>query len=97
MERESLGNGRYQYKTEKIGFIFSNWDGNEELLERFDKLPFKKVVFTDKHVDYSSAVYLRGYERKKGNVYATKNIFGKRYIDQFDYVEFINSLTETTT
>lgn len=44
-----------------------------------------------------SAFCLRGFSKVRGvkNIYATQYINGRRYIDQFDYVSFINSLKET--
>ena len=80
-----------------ICIILSNWGGREEHLIRFDNLPFKnKVVFTDcEFPEYKSAFCLKGYDctnGHNGNVYATYKITGKRYIDQFDYVSFINRM-----
>ena len=79
-----------------------------QLLERFDKLPFKhKVVFTaEKYPGIKSAVYLKGFKRfsklyrkykENGvpNIWMTHNLItGKRFIDQFDYVSWFNSITE---
>lgn len=66
------------------------------MLKRFDALPYKhKVVFASEPVeDIRSAFYLRKYDTGKKNLYRTISITGKRCIDQFDYVEFINSLQE---
>mgnify|MGYP004484061175 FL=1 len=80
--------------------ILSNWGGERiDQLERFEKLPFKnKVVFTDKeYPKYKSSFYLHGYRcsnGKNGNVYATQKISGKRFIDQFDYVQMLNRIIE---
>lgn len=76
------------------------WGGGKMTdLERFDALPFKyKIVFTD--VEYpliKSAVCLSGLRQpNKPNkqVYSTKSfITGKRYIDQFDYIDFFNKIS----
>lgn len=52
MERTRVSNSlseKFNYNTEETGFIFSNWNGNTDLLRRFDELPFNnKVVFTDR-------------------------------------------------
>lgn len=82
-----------------MGIMLTDWGGvNEPLLERFDRLPFKhKVVFVDRpYPQIRSAFYLRGFSRVQGvkNIYATQYLDGRRYIDQFDYVSFINSLNE---
>ena len=96
-EAYSKWNERKQrMNCQNMCIFFSNWNGDYELLKRFDKLPFKyKVVFTDKPYDeIRSAYHLKGYDKTKGNVYATQYISGKRYIDQFDYVSFFNSMVE---
>lgn len=90
---------------DNMGIMFSNFDGDEKILERFEALPFKhKVVFVDKPCDYKSAFYIRGFRMYKKiykilkpnsvpNLFQTQNFFtGKRFIDQFDYVDFMNSL-----
>ena len=41
-----------------------------------------------------SAVYLKNYDASRKNLYRTISITGKRCIDQFDYVNFINCLEE---
>lgn len=70
--------------------------GGGDLLKRFDALPYEhKVVFVPAPVDdIRSAFYLRKYDTSNKNLYRTISITGKRCIDQFDYVGFINSLQE---
>ena len=79
-----------------MGISLTNWNGITKELVRFDKLPFRnKVVFTDEEFPEIESVFcIKGYDcknGKNGNIYATQTITGKRYIDQFDYVEWINS------
>ena len=81
-----------------IGIMLTNFGGGEQrmdLLQRFEALPYKhKVVFTRVPVEgVKSAFYIKG-NRKKKNLYATQYITGKRYIDQFDYIGFINHLED---
>lgn len=84
-----------------------NWDnlfliGSErdgctyETIQRFDQLPFEnKVIFT--HVRYPgipSAYYIEGFEDKEelGMILNYKKQFlRRRYLDDFDYVAFLNS------
>lgn len=84
-----------------IGFMLTNWGGDIAVLQRFNSLPFKhKVVFVDTPYDneLKSCFYLRNfskYKRQGKNIYITQNVLnGKRFIDQFDYVAFINGLKE---
>lgn len=84
-----------------------NWDnlfliGSErgectyETIQRFDKLPYdNKVILT--HVRYpeiSSAYYIKGFEDQEelGMILNYKKQFlRRRYLDDFDYVSFLNS------
>lgn len=66
-----------------------------ESICRFDALPFRnKVIFTHKpYPEIASAHYLPGFEDEGGIRVATdtKNqFFIRRYIDQIDYVSFLN-------
>lgn len=82
--------------NDNIAFMLTNWGGQESVLKRFDKLSFKnKVAFSwQRYDDMKSVFFLKGYKRvrKKKNIYATQYIDGRRFIDQFDYIQFINNL-----
>ncbi len=77
---------------------FSNFNGDYELLKRFDNLPIKnKIVFVNHpYPEFKSAVYLKGFEKLEGvgQIYRAKNVFGKRYLDDFDYISYFNSLNK---
>lgn len=73
-------------------------DGDDctyESLRRFDALPYaNKVIFTHKpYPEFASAHYLPGFEAQ-GQVYRPTDFKNqlriRRYIDQFDYVSFLN-------
>lgn len=70
--------------------------GKNELLKRFDALPYAhKVVFVSETVkSIRSAVYLKNYDASRKNLYRTISITGKCCINQFDYVDFINCMKE---
>lgn len=64
-------------------------------LKKFDELPYKnKVIFT--HVPYpefKSAYYISGFEKEKGVgvlLYFKKQYWVRRYLDDFDYISFLN-------
>ena len=68
---------------------------SEESLRRFDKLPFKhKVIFTHlPRPDIQSAFYLKGFEDQPGvgvALYFKKQFLIRRYLDDFDYISFLN-------
>ena len=73
-------------------------DGDEctyDSIKRFDALPFEnKVIFTHKpYPEFKSAYYLKGFEDLK-EVYRPTDFknqfFIRRYMDQFDYISFLN-------
>lgn len=77
-----------------IVIVATDRDGmTDELKDRFEKLPYRKVMFThlpdEKH---SSCFYISGYEKDDcvGIVTDHNNWNGTRPIDQFDYVSFLN-------
>ena len=66
-------------------------------LKKFDKLPYKnKVIFT--HRDYpeiKSSYKINGFEDKDEVgvlIYFKKRFFIRRYLDDFDYVSFLNKI-----
>ena len=70
-------------------------DCTEESLHRFDNLPYKhKVIFTHlPRPDIPSAFYLKGFEDQPGvgvALYFKKQFLIRRYLDDFDYVSFLN-------
>ena len=76
-------------------FMMTDRDGcTIEDMKAFDALPYKnKVIFTaKKHPDIASAFCVPGFEGQDsvGQLQESMNILGKRYIDQFDYVDFLN-------
>lgn len=77
-----------------IAVMATDRDGmNDELKDRFERLPYRKVMFThlpdEKH---PSCFYISGYEKDDcvGIVTDHNNWKGTRPIDQFDYVGFLN-------
>lgn len=98
-EQEALE--AWQRRKERINWdnlfvLMSDQDGcTDELLHRFDTLPYKnKVVFTHlPRPDIASAVYIPGFEDQSevGNCDAFVNtVSGKKYFDAFNYVKWFN-------
>lgn len=79
-------------------FTPANYGGEEnEIVDRFSKLPFKnKLIFSGGVIDSPNAVYLKDYKKVEmnKNIFTTQNILGKRFIDQFDYVSYFNSMLD---
>lgn len=66
-----------------------------ETIQRFDMLPYEnKVIFT--HVPYpeiKSSYYIPGFEKNEGVgvlLYLKKQFLVRRYLDDFDYISFLN-------
>ena len=77
-----------------IAVMATDRDGmTDELKDRFEKLPYRRVMFThlpdEKH---HSCFYISGYEKDDcvGIVTDHNNWKGTHPIDQFDYVSFLN-------
>lgn len=67
----------------------------EEWLARFERIPLKnKVAFTERpYPQYHSAYHIKGFEKSGlGQLNYYQGFFGKRKIDQFDYVSWFNSI-----
>lgn len=95
-EANNKWNERQQrINKDNLFVMFTNFNGDEELLRRFDNLPFEnKVVFTGKNFDYPSSFCLKGFEDNDGavgQIYYIENIVGKRYIEQFDLHSFFDN------
>lgn len=66
-------------------------------LLRFDSLPFpNKVIFTHRpYPEIPSTYYIRGFEQKECVdvlLYFKKQFLIRRYLDEFDYVAFLNGV-----
>ncbi|MGC7560184.1 DUF1919 domain-containing protein [Pasteurella sp. PK-2025] len=92
---------KWQERTTRMNLanlfiIMTDRDGctYEDLVE-FDRLPFaNKVVFTYKdYPELKSAVKISGFSElgMVGDLFENTGLFGKRYYDQFDYVEWFNN------
>lgn len=100
---ETLEEGIEKWEERKKRIDWNNLfimgiDGDDctyESLKRFDALPFKnKVIFTHKqYPEIKSAYYIPGFEDQDGIgvlLYFKKQFLVRRYLDDFDYVSFLN-------
>lgn len=87
---------RQRIHWDNLFIVGSEKDGcTYETIQNFEKLPYEnKVIFT--HVDYPefpSAYCIQGFEEREelGTITLFKEQFLKRrYLDDFDYVNFLN-------
>ncbi len=81
-------------EKEKIYILLTcttdEWDIDD--LKEFEKLRYeKKVILTNKEYNIKNSKYIKGNEKEQGIVLAFKRNKVLRYIDQFDYVGFLNT------
>lgn len=85
---------RINYENIFIMFTDRGLD-NEDILKEFDKIDFKnKVVFTSKkYNNIKSSFYIKGFEKicEVGVLSEFIEITGKRYFDEFNFVEWLNN------
>lgn len=66
-----------------------------EQIKTFDELPYKnKVIFTHKeYPEFNSAFYIKGFENEEevGILSNFRKYSWKRYLDDFNYVDFLNN------
>lgn len=78
-----------------IVIVATNRGGyNKELEERFNKLPYKKVLFTNVKDNNPNHFYISGYDDLPDIGLITEpcnRISGRRVYDAFDWVSFFNS------
>ena len=81
---------------DKIVILNTNREGmTDELMERFDKLPYKRIMFVNNQDDrHINTCYIKGYEKDKCVGIITEHLGwgGKRPIDQFNWVAFLNDV-----
>lgn len=92
--KEKWNDRKQRVKRDNIRVIATDRDGcNEELKERFEKLPYKKIMFTHLPDEKSdNCFYIRGFEQEEqvGTlVEPDGKLSGNRYYDQFDWVNFL--------
>lgn len=91
---EKWNERKQRVNWDNIFVIATNRGGfNSELSERFDKLPYNKVLFVNKPDNNPNHFYIKGFEESEQVgilVDKTDYISGKRIYDQFDWVKFFN-------
>lgn len=68
---------------------------SSEVVKRFDKIEYRKVYLTNKHLKYAWSEYIPGFDEDDsvGNTIPYCH-GGKRFYEQFDYVAFLNGDTK---
>lgn len=91
--REKWLERRKRVDLKNIRIFGCDRDGmTDELMNRFDKLPYPKVLFTHLPIKRANTYYIKGYEQDKEVGFVLEGVGwrGKRIIDQFDYITFLN-------
>lgn len=69
--------------------------GSDECIKMFDKIPYKKIMFTSKNLGYDWAVFCDYFKNRPcvGVLTGISNFKGQRYYEQnINMVDFLNSL-----
>jgi len=95
-EAKKKWNERKQRIVKENLFILmvDNDDCSEETFRKFKDLSYKKVFLTNKQYKKEKFVrYIHGFENDKylGDLSMYQNILGKRYYDQFNYIDWLNN------
>lgn len=82
---------------DKIVILNNDREGmTEELMDRFERLPYPKVMFVHRPVGRDPRIfhYLPGYENEEcvGIITDATGWTGLRPVDQFDWVDFLNNV-----
>lgn len=92
--QEAWNRRKRRVNWSNIAIMTTDRDGmTGELKDRFEKLPYRKVMFTHlPDYEHPSSFYITGYEKDDcvGILTDHDNWAGTRPIDQFDYVGFLN-------
>lgn len=93
--KEKWNERKRRINFEKIFVIFTDRNGfHDELLKRFDKLPYKKVFFSHKlDRDFNCICYLPEFKNKNcvGDLTRYANIFGDKFYEKhFNFVKWLN-------
>lgn len=88
-----------RFKRVNYNNIFFLWEFYDNLydislIKEFAELNLKKIVLLHKYIpDIDNSIVLNCYKNEKevAKVFQTKGISGKRYLDAFDYVTFLNN------
>ena len=93
---------KWEIRSKRINFnnicvIMEFYDDtyDDELLYEFQKIPYKnKIAITHKHYDIDNTFMVNCYENNmpRGKLFEINKNTGKRNLDAFDYVEFINNI-----
>lgn len=93
--KEKWNKRKQRINFDKIFIISTDRNGlYDELLERFDKLPYKKVLFSHKpNVKFGWSCYLPEFKNKEcvGDLTRYANIFGDKFYEKhFNFIKWLN-------
>lgn len=94
--RDNWNRRKKRINWDNLFIVFTDRDNcSYSTIAAFDALPYKnKVIFTNReYPEFSSAYYIRGFENDESVGILSEYIghFGKRYLDCFDYVKWLNN------
>lgn len=94
--REDWDRRKKRVNYDNIVVIMTDWEiRTKETIEAFGRLPYPKILLTNKQLEYPYCKYISGFDGQRwlGNTIEYFR-WGKRYYEQFDYVKFLNNALE---
>ena len=84
---------RINYENLVVIMTDQDGGGTSSAIEQFGNIPYPKIYLTNKHLRYSWSIYIYGFDGQDclGNTIEYINL-GRRYYEQFDYIDFINKM-----
>lgn len=95
---------KWDERKERINFSnlivwMTNYDcvkykDNDEIIQRFGSLPFKnKLIFSGFKSENENVVRIKDIEKENavGTLWRNSSVWGKRYMDRFDFIKYLNS------
>lgn len=93
-EAEKKWHERYErINYDNIHVVMTDRDGfNNETLERFKKLPYKKILFSSKKIRMEDVVYVKEFrkEYQVGDLIPYATLSGKRFYEKINIVKWLN-------
>lgn len=84
--RDDWNKRKKRINYDNIVVIMTDWEiRSKEIIEEFGRIPYPKILLTNKHLDYPWCKYISGFDEQMwlGNTIEYFK-WGKRYYEQFD-------------
>lgn len=96
---EEEANEKWKNRYQRINYdnlivLMTDRDGfNDDTLERFKGINYKKLLFSSKKINIPECIYCKQYRKEPyvGDLISYRGIFGKRNYEVFNFIHWINT------